>query len=74
VPVIVTDAPIAPELGDKLVIAGVTVKLFPALFTPLANTTTFPVVAPDGTLVAILVALQLVMLATVPLNDTVPEP
>ena len=38
VPVIVTDAPMAPEVGDKLVILGVgsTVKDDPLLFTPLA--------------------------------------
>src|SRR5437879_15424 len=51
-----------------------TVKLDPLLFTPLANTTTFPVVAPLGTVVAILVALQLVTVAAVPLNFTVPLP
>jgi hypothetical protein len=45
VPVIVTEAPTAPEVGDRLVILGTTVKLDPLLFTPLANTTTFPVVA-----------------------------
>ena len=38
VPVIVTDAPTAPDVGDKLVIVGVgiTVKLEPLLSTPLA--------------------------------------
>jgi hypothetical protein len=76
VPVIVTDAPTAPAVGERLVMLGAdtTVKLFPLLFTPLANTTTFPVVAPLGTVVAILVALQLVTVAVVPLNFTVPEP
>jgi hypothetical protein len=74
VPVIVTEAPTAPEVGDRLVILGTTVKLDPLLFTPLANTTTFPVVAPLGTVVAMLVALQLVTVAVVPLNFTVPEP
>jgi hypothetical protein len=44
------------------------------LFTPLAKTTTLPVVAPEGTVVAIVVALQLVTLAVVPLNITVPVP
>jgi len=72
VPVIVTDAPIAPEVGDKLVIPGKTVKETPLLFTPLAWTTTLPVVAPAGTTATIEVALQLVMLAEVPLNVTVP--
>ena len=38
VPVIVTEAPSAPEVGDKLVMFGAasTVKLTPLLFTPLA--------------------------------------
>jgi hypothetical protein len=76
VPVIVTDTPIAPEVGERLVIAGAatTVKLLLLLFTPSANTTTFPVVAPLGTDVTILVALQLVAVAVVPLNFTVPLP
>jgi hypothetical protein len=76
VPVIVTGAPTAPEVVERLVMLGAdtTVKLFPLLFTPLANTTTFPVVAPLGTVVAMLVALQLVTVAAVPLNFTVPEP
>ena len=71
---IVTDAPTAPVLGDRLVIFGTTVKLNPLLFTPLANTTTFPVVAPLGTVVAMLVALQVVTVAVVPLNFTVLAP
>jgi hypothetical protein len=50
------------------------VKLTPLLFTPLANTTTYPVVAPEGTVVAMLLAPQLVTLAAVPLNITVPVP
>lgn len=51
VPVIVTDAPTAPEPGERFVIvgAGVTVKALPLLSTPLAWTTIFPVVAPVGT-------------------------
>jgi hypothetical protein len=44
------------------------------LFTPLAFTITFPVVAPSGTVTTILVALQLVTVAVVQLNVTVPEP
>jgi hypothetical protein len=75
VPVIVTAAPTAPVVIDKLVIAGVTVKLFPLLTTPLAFTTTFPVVvAPFGTVTAILEAPQVVMVAVVPLNVTEPVP
>ncbi len=52
--------------------AGTAVKLTPLLFTPLADTTTLPVVAPLGTVTAMLVALQLPTLAAVPLNETVP--
>jgi hypothetical protein len=75
-PVIVTEAPTAPDVIDRLVMLGAdtTVKLTPLLFTPLANTTTFPVVAPDGTVTPMLVALQLVTLAAVPLKLTVPDP
>ena len=71
---IVTAAPTAPVVIDKLVMTGVTVKVFALLFTPLANTTTLPVVAPDGTVTAMLVALQLVTVAVVPLKVTVPDP
>src|SRR5207245_11732278 len=44
VPVIVTDVPTAPELGDKLLMltVGRTVKLTPFLGFPLTVTTTFP--------------------------------
>src|SRR5580658_9719554 len=58
VPVIVTAAPAPPDVGERLVMLGAdtTVKLDPLLFTPLANTITFPVVAPLGTVVAMLVA------------------
>src|SRR6201981_2155120 len=76
VPVIVTAVPTAPEVGDRLVMLGVddTVKLTPLLATPPTTTTTFPVVAPLGTDVAMLVALQLVTVAAVPLNVTVLVP
>jgi hypothetical protein len=50
----------------------VTVKATPLLATPFTVTTTFPVVAPVGTDVAMLVALQLVVVAAAPLNVTVP--
>src|SRR5438045_41987 len=49
-----------------------TVKLTPLLAIPPTVTTTLPVVAPAGTDVTILVALQLVVVAAVPLNATVP--
>jgi hypothetical protein len=75
-PEIVTDALTAPDVGDKLEMLGVakTVKLTPFVFTPLAFTTTFPVVAPEGTLTTMLLALQLVTEAVVPLNLTVALP
>jgi hypothetical protein len=76
VPVIVTALPTALDVGFRLVIEGVdpfTVKATPLLATPPTVTTTFPVVAPLGTVVAILVALQLVVVAAVPLSVTVPE-
>src|SRR5438552_4881299 len=71
-PAMVTDAPTAPELGDKLLMLGTasTVNDTPALATPLTVTTTLPVVAPAGTGATIEVALQLAGLATVPLNVT----
>src|SRR5271165_900050 len=76
-PAIVTDAPTNPEVGFKLVMLGagtVTVKLVPLLATPPTVTTTFPVVAPAGTGATMLVALQLVGVAVVPLNLTVLVP
>lgn len=75
-PETVTAVPAVPEVGERLEIdgAGTTVKLTPLLFTPLANTTTFPFVAPVGTVATMLAALQLVTVAVVPLNLTVPKP
>ena len=77
VPVIVTDAPTAPDVGDKLVMLGAdtTVNDDPLLATLLTVTTTLPVVAPEGTVATIEVAPQLVIVvAVVPLNFTVLEP
>jgi hypothetical protein len=77
VPVIVTGAPTAPVVGDKLVMFGAdtTVNVLPLLATPLTVTTTFPVVAPVGTVATIDVAPQLVIVvAVVPLNFTVLVP
>ena len=73
-PVIVTEAPTAPVVGDKLVMLGAatTVNDLPLLAAPLTVTTTLPVVAPVGTGTTIEVALQLVMVvAVVVLNFTV---
>src|ERR1700681_2799553 len=50
---------------------GFTVKLIALLANPLTLTTTLPVVAPIGTGVTMLVALQLVGDAAVPLKVTV---
>lgn len=71
-PLTVTDAPAAPELGERLEILGVgsTVKLTPLLACPETVTTTFPVVAPLGTAAVMLVVVQLVVVAVVPLNFT----
>jgi hypothetical protein len=77
VPVIVTVAPTTPDVGFRVVIEGagtVTVKVEPLLATPPTVTTTLPVVAPVGTVVAMLVALQLVTVAAVPLKVTVLVP
>jgi hypothetical protein len=76
-PVIVTDAPAAPGVGDRLLMLGVgrTVKLTALLAAPPAVTTTLPLVAPDGTVATIDVALQLtIFVASVPLNVTVLVP
>jgi hypothetical protein len=73
-PLIVIDVPGVPPVCERLVMLGATVKFTPLLSTPLACTTTFPVVVPDGTVAPMLVALQLVALAIVPLNFTYPVP
>jgi hypothetical protein len=76
VPVIVTAAPTAPVVIERLVILGAvtTVKLLPLLAAPETVTTTLPVVAPVGTVATMLVLLQLVVVAVVPLNFTVLDP
>jgi hypothetical protein len=74
VPVIVTAVPTGPALGFRFVIVGggnVTVKRTPLLAWPPTVTTTLPVVALAGTITAMLVELQLVAVAIVPLNWTV---
>src|SRR5438552_10878067 len=75
-PAMVSDAPTAPELGDKLLMLGTasTVNNTPALATPLTVTTTLPVVAPAGTGATIEVALQLAGLASVALKETALAP
>src|SRR5437667_10144983 len=54
--------------------AGTTVKLTPLLANPLALATRFPVVAPLGTVVVMLVALQVPTVAVAPVKTTVPVP
>src|SRR6266853_3070703 len=76
-PLIVTAAPTTPEVGFKPVTLGtstVTVKPTPLLATPPTVTTTLPLVAPAGTGTEMLVALQLVGVAAIPLNFTVLVP
>src|SRR6266571_4994962 len=72
-PVMVTEVPTGPEVGDKLVMLGtvVTVKLTALLARPATVTSTLPVAAPLGTGATMLVALQLVGVAAVPLKLTV---
>jgi len=61
VPLIVTTAPMGPDTGLMLEMfgGGVTVKGSPLLAMLLTVTTTFPVVAPEGTGTSMLVSLQL---------------
>jgi hypothetical protein len=76
VPVMVTEPPTGAEVGFRLVMlgAGRTVKGTPLLEKPASVTTTFPVVAPLGTGTMILVGLQFVGVAIVPLKVTVLVP
>ena len=74
VPLIVTESPTAPDVGERLLIFGVTVKVTALLAWPLTVTTTGPVVALAGTGTAMLLALQLVGVAVVPLKVTVLVP
>lgn len=75
VPVIVTGVPTGPLLLLRLVMLGdVTVKFTPLLATGPSLTTTFPVVAPVGTRATMLVWLQLINAAGMPLKETVLVP
>src|SRR5436190_788188 len=75
VPMIVTAAPISPETGLKLVIAGgiLTVKALELVAVrPFTSTVITPVVAPTGTDVTMLLAVGVpVIVATTPLNLTI---
>jgi hypothetical protein len=72
VPAMVTVVPATPELGDKLVMVGTTVKATPLLGPPFTVTITFPVVASTGTDAAIDVVVQMVDVAGTPLNVNFP--
>jgi hypothetical protein len=76
-PPIVTEVPTKPDVGFRLLMLGagtVTVKPTPLLATPPTVTITLPVVPPTGTGATILVALQLVGAAEVPLKAIVLVP
>lgn len=73
-PVIVTADPVGPEVGDKLLIVGKTLNGTALLLKRLAFvTTTFPEVAPFGTVTEMSVSLQVCTVALVPLNVTPPK-
>ena len=76
VPVIVTVTPAMPLVGDNDVIVafGTTVNVTPLLARPPTVTTTLPVVAPAGTGIVMLVALQPVGVAATPFSFTVLAP
>ena len=64
-----------PDIVQFVVQLGVTVNGDPLLAAPDTVTTTLPVVAPPGTVTAMLVGLQLVAVpAETPLNLTVLDP
>src|SRR5215472_9061388 len=70
-PVIVSAEPATPEFALRLVITGATVNDSPLLACPPTLTMTIPVVAPLGTWIVMLVALQaLAAPAEIPLNVT----
>jgi hypothetical protein len=72
-PEIVSDEPTAPDDCDKVVMAGdgITVKPSPLLALPDTVTTTFPEVAPAGTITSKLVLLQDTQITGAPLSVTV---
>jgi len=74
--VIVIAVPTAPEVGERLVMPGgtVTVNAAGLLAMPPTVTMTLPLVAPLGTGTTMLVTLQLVGVAAVPLNVIVLVP
>ena len=73
-PLIATVVPAAPDVGERLLITGVTVKVTLLLAVPLTLTTTGPVVAAAGTVATIEFVFQLVGLAARPLKVSVLDP
>lgn len=73
-PVMVTELPAGPDVGDMLLMLGATKKKTPLLERPRAVTTTLPLVALFGTSVAILVSDQFVTGSDTPLRVIVPLP
>ena len=73
-PAMVAEIPTGAEVGERLVILGGIVNSAPLLARPETVTTTLPAVAPVGTDTTMLVSLQLVGVANVPLNVTVLVP
>jgi hypothetical protein len=72
VPDMMTAVPTEPLTGRNSVMVGRTVKLFDeAAVMPSTFTEMLPVVAPDGTVVTIDVAVELSTVAVTPLNVTV---
>src|SRR3972149_11986127 len=78
VPFIVIVLFAGPDAGERLVISGgigtVTVNIISLLPIPLMVTTTGPVLAPVGTGTVMIVSLQLVGVAAIPLNVAVLVP
>jgi hypothetical protein len=73
-PEMVTCKPAAPEVGDRLLMMGGTVKFHPLEGAPATLTTTLPIVVPFGTATSISLSYQLVGVAAVPLKVTVLAP
>jgi len=70
VPVIVTDVPVAPDDGFRLLMIAWTEKFTKLLRNPLTATNTFPVVASVGTGTTMVVSLQIVGVPVAPLKLT----
>lgn len=72
----ITGDPTDPDVGESIEMTGarVTVKATPLLATPPTVTTTFPLVAPEGTCTMMLVLLHPVGPTVAPLNVMVLPP